>query len=65
MLDKYNLSLVSDADREFKPEGKRIMPETRFTEFPALSLTRGLGFLGLHRGPMIDFFYLLLEESTF
>ena len=23
---------------KFQPEGKRIMPETRFTEFPALSV---------------------------
>ena len=36
-----------------QPEGKRIMPETRFTE--------GLGFLGLHRRTMIDYLsYLLL-----
>ena len=33
------------------------MPETRFTEFPALSLTRGLEYLGLHRRPMFDYFF--------
>ena len=37
-------------------EGKRIMPETRFTEFPALSVDPGLGFLGLHRIPVFDYF---------
>ena len=37
-------------------EGKQIMPETRFTEFPALCIDPVLGFLGLHRAPMIDYF---------
>ena len=37
-----------------EPEGKRIMAETRCTEhYP---LTRGLGFLDLHRRPMFDYF---------
>ena len=41
-----------------EPEGKRIMPETRFTEFPALSVDR--------REPMIDYFsYLLFEILKF
>ena len=31
------------------------MPETRFTEFRHYPLTRGLGFLGLHRRPMFDY----------
>ena len=26
-----------------QPEGKRIMPETRFTEFPALSIDARVG----------------------
>ena len=26
-----------------QPEGKRMMPETRFTEFPALSVDRRIG----------------------
>ena len=43
-----------------QPEGKRIMPET---EFPALSVDSRLGFLGLHRRPMIDYFsYILLNK---
>ena len=37
-------------------EGEWIMPETRFTKFPALSLTRGLGFLDPHRRPVFDYF---------
>ena len=37
-----------------QPKGKRMMPETRFTEFPALPLTRELVFLGLRRRPTID-----------
>ena len=37
-----------------QPKGKRMIPETRFTEFPALPLTRELVFLGLRRRPMID-----------
>ena len=42
--------------RKSQPEGKQIMPETRF---PALSVDPR--FLGLHRSPMVDFFsYLLL-----
>ena len=39
-------------------EGKRIMLKTRFTRytsFPHYSLTRGLGFLGLHRRLMTDY----------
>ena len=28
----------------YQPKGKRIMPETRFTEFPALSADPRLGF---------------------
>ena len=36
-----------------------MMPETRYCP-----LTRGLGFLGLHWRPMIDYFsYLLLEKN--
>ena len=54
--DKYNLSSAPDAEKS-QPEGKRRMPETRFTEFPALSVDRGLGCLSLHQGPMIDYFF--------
>ena len=36
--NKQNLSLVLDADRGIPTEGKRIMPETKFTKFPALSI---------------------------
>ena len=39
-------------------EGKRVMPETRLTDFP---VTRGLRFLGLHRRPMVDYFSYLLQ----
>ena len=46
-----------------QPEGKWIMLETRFFEFPALPLTRGLGFLGLHRRPMFDYFSYLWHSK--
>ena len=44
-----------------QPMGKRLMLETRFTK----ALIRlGLGFLGLHKEPMIHYFsYLLLNKS--
>ena len=45
--------------RKAQSEGERIMSETRFTEFPALSVDRGLGFLDLHRRPMLDNFAIL------
>ena len=38
---------------KIQPEGKQIMPETRFTEFPALSVDPRVGILDLHRRPMI------------
>ena len=41
-----------------QPEGKRIEPETRFTEFSELSIGPGLGFLGLRQRPIFDFFSL-------
>ena len=41
-----------------KSEGKGITPETRFTEFPALSVDPRAGYLGLHRRPMIEFLFL-------
>ena len=43
-----------------QPEGKRIMPETKFTEFPALFVDQRLEFLGLHRRLMFDIFFLSL-----
>ena len=46
-----------------QPEGKRIIPETRFTEFPALSVDQGLGFLGLHWRLMIDYFSYLKQSN--
>ena len=43
-----------------KPEGKRIMPETRFTEFPALSVEPGrvaqsVGHLTLGQGSWVRY----------
>ena len=35
--------MVFDADQEISLEGKQIMPETRFTEFPALSVDPRVG----------------------
>ena len=34
---------VSDAAGKSQPDGKRIIPETRFTEFPALSVDPRVG----------------------
>ena len=42
-LDKLNLSSVSDAKRKSQPDGKQKMLETRFTEFPALSVDPRVG----------------------
>ena len=53
-MRKQGLSSVSDADREIQTEGKRIMPGTRFTEFPDLSWD-----FCLHRRPTIDYFSYL------
>ena len=40
-----------------------MMPETRFTEFPALSVDSRVWIHGLHRIPMTDyFFYLFLQK---
>ena len=39
-----------------QPEGKRIMPETKFTSFPALSVDPRVGFFYLYRRPMFDYF---------
>ena len=42
-------------------EGIRIMPETRFTEFPALFIDQRVEISRLHPRPMIDYVsYLLL-----
>ena len=47
-------------------EGKQILPETRFIEFPALSVSLRMGFLGLRPRPKIHYFsYLLLQKSKF
>ena len=43
---------------KFQPEGKRKMSETRFTEFPALSVDPRLGFLGMHRRPLFDYLHI-------
>ena len=40
------------------PEGKRKMPETRLTSFRHYPLVRKLGFLGLHRRLLTDYFFL-------
>ena len=39
-----------------QPEGEQIMPETRFTEFPALSIDPRVGISLLPRRPMFDYF---------
>ena len=42
-----------------QPRGKQIMPETRFAEFPAISVNLRVGFLSLHHRPMFDYFSYL------
>ena len=48
---KNNQTSVLDADREVPALGSTEMSETSFRYYP---FTLGLGFLGLHRRPMID-----------
>ena len=59
---EYNIGLRC-RQRKSQPEGKRIMPETRFTSckphFRHYPLTRRLGFLGLHQRTMFDYFSYL------
>ena len=46
-----------------QPKDKQIMLEMRFTEFPALSVDQGFGFLSLQDRQMInEFSYILLEK---
>ena len=60
-----SLSLVYDAYRKILPEGKQIMRERDLWSFGHYPLTRGSGFLVLHRRPMIDYFsYLLLNKMV-
>ena len=48
-----------------QPEGKQIMPETRFTEFPALSVDQRVGISWSASKTDDYLFYLLLEKSKF
>ena len=48
----YHRSLMQT--EKFQPKGKRIITDTSFTEFTALSVGRGLEFLDLNRRPMFD-----------
>ena len=43
-----------------QPEGKQIMLETSFTEFPALSVDQRGETFGLHRRPMFDYFSYIM-----
>ena len=57
----YHRSLMQT--EKSQPESQRIMPETRCTSFPALSVDPRVGISRLHRRPMIDYFsYLLLNK---
>ena len=40
-----------------QPEGQRIMPETRFTAFLAISVGPRVGISRLHRRPIFDYFF--------
>ena len=51
---------------KFQPEGKRIMPETRFTEFPALSFDRRVSALYIDpSGPRLYYFSGMDRYSDF
>ena len=58
-IDKSNLSPSPGAGIEkCFIEGKRIMPEKKFTEFPTVS-TKGLGSFR----PMTDYFFLSIHGT--
>ena len=46
-----------------QPEGKRIMPETRITSFPALSVDPRVGISGSALETGDYFSYILLEKT--
>ena len=47
---------------KFQLESEQIMPETRLTELPALSVDPRVGiFLGLRRRPMFAYFFLPMK----
>ena len=58
MLRKRIYHQPSIQPEKSQPEGKRIMNARKrgLPSFRHYLLTRGLGFLGLHRRPMFDFF---------
>ena len=47
--------------KKSQPEGERIMPETKFFEFSALSVDPRVGISRLHRRPMFDYFSYLFH----
>ena len=53
-------NLKASSSFRIKPEGKRIMPETRFTSFPALSVDP----ICLHRRRMFNYFSFLCHYSV-
>ena len=57
----YRWSLMQT--EKSQPEGKRIMPETRFSEFPALSVDPRVGIFRSHQRPMSDYFSYLLYNK--
>ena len=56
-----NLSWVSYADREMPNEGKRMMLETRFTEFPASSVNPRVGISRSASEIVVLIFYLPMK----
>ena len=50
----YHLSAMQT--EKSRPEGEQIMPETRFTEFPAFFVDPRVGISLSHQRPMIDYF---------
>ena len=59
MGKENNQTSVSDADREIPTIGSKDNAGNEVkTSFPALSITLGLGFISLHRGPIIDSIFL-------
>ena len=47
-----------------QPEGKRMMPETMYTEFPALSIDPMVGISPSARRPMIDYISYIFSDKS-
>ena len=60
---KNNQTSVSDSDEKSQPSGQHIMPETRLTSFPALSVYPRIG-ISRFASETGDRFYLAVFIGT-